>query len=362
MNVNILVVEDEVVVLQNMCEFIQGIGEPFLLLGSARNGVEALEYFRKQPVHILLTDIRMPQMDGLKLIEEVHKTWPQTYTVILSGYNDFKYAQQAIKYGVKDYLLKPLNKIELVSTLVGIYEKTYESIDSYASLMINQEKWDVNLISIEDQLIERVEIGNVNGAIESVTSLLEAFKSKVGEDALKIVPFVTDTLIMLNKRISSFEGLEIPLESPLHEIKKAVKSTYSYSQIKDAVIEYAASCAKSVQEYRTWSSPDVLFRCQEILKSHYMQNISLREMAELVNVTPSYLSRLIKKELGKTYLDYVHGLRLEKAKDLLSNKVLKIMEVANKVGYVNAYYFTRMFKKKYGMTPEEYRNGLKNGL
>jgi two-component system response regulator YesN len=362
MNMNVLVVEDESSIRCHMCEFIQSLGEPFSLLGSARNGLEALDYFNKHTVHILLTDIRMPQMDGIALIEKIHQGWPETHVIILSGYNDFKYAKQAIKFGVKDYLLKPLKKQELVHTLVEISDKAHNMSNSYASLMLNQEKWSMSLISLENQMLEQVEIGNIRGAKEGITALLEAFWTKVGGDQLKVIPFVTDTILNLNKRVLSFEVIQIPLDSQFKELRRAVKFDRSFSDVKEAVTKYVVCCATAVKEYRKGSSPDVLFRCKEILKDHFMQNITLNEMAELVNVTPSYLSRLFKKEVGINYIDYIHCLRLDKAKNLLSNNNLKIMEVSKVVGYMNAYYFTRVFKKKFGITPEEFRKKLENAL
>ena len=87
------------------------------LCGTAGNGIEALELVRAQQPDILITDIRMPGCHGLELIERAKQAIPQLEIVIISGYAHFEYAQSSIRFGVGDYLLKPINKQELMSTL-----------------------------------------------------------------------------------------------------------------------------------------------------------------------------------------------------------------------------------------------------
>ena len=93
------------------------------LAGTAANGLEALELMRAQRPDILITDIRMPGCHGLELIERAKQENPALGIVIISGYAHFEYAQSAIRFGVGDYLLKPINRQELMATLQKLAER-----------------------------------------------------------------------------------------------------------------------------------------------------------------------------------------------------------------------------------------------
>ena len=82
--------------------------------------LEALEFIKKHQPNIVLTDIRMPKCDGLKLIDKVTQLKLNTKFIIISGYDDFKYAQIAIRYGVKSYLFKPIKKDELIEEVTAL--------------------------------------------------------------------------------------------------------------------------------------------------------------------------------------------------------------------------------------------------
>jgi two-component system response regulator YesN len=119
----VLIVDDEPRQLRAMVNIIQKM-KPKYEVHSAQNGQQALEVINNMPIDILLTDIRMPMMDGLQLIDEVCKQGHQMKTIILSGYREFEYAQKSIGLGVFDYLLKPIKKQELE----GILDKVEKSM------------------------------------------------------------------------------------------------------------------------------------------------------------------------------------------------------------------------------------------
>ena len=102
----VIIVDDESLVRVGLQSLFDWESFGYKIVGIYQNGKEALEAIRNNPPDVLLTDIRMPEMDGLQLIEEVKKTYPDLNVVILSSYNDFDYMRKAIQYGVKDYVLK----------------------------------------------------------------------------------------------------------------------------------------------------------------------------------------------------------------------------------------------------------------
>lgn len=112
-----LLVDDEKMVVQAMSQLIEWERLGIKLMGMAENGQRALEYISENPIDIVITDIKMPLVDGLTLIEHCYKENKKIKFIVLSGYGEFEYAQQAMKYGVRHYLLKPCDVDEIQKVL-----------------------------------------------------------------------------------------------------------------------------------------------------------------------------------------------------------------------------------------------------
>lgn len=110
------------------------------IVGTANDGIRALELVKKTQPQLLITDIRMPGCDGIELIRQARTIQPKIHFIIISGYSQFEYAQNALKYGVEDYLLKPLKKEELTSILLDIREKLGEETEMEYRLKKDEEK------------------------------------------------------------------------------------------------------------------------------------------------------------------------------------------------------------------------------
>ena len=108
--------------------------------------------------------------------------------------------------------------------------------------------------------------------------------------------------------------------------------------------------------YSTDKTSDAIVQnMQQYIKHNYNYNISLESVADLFFLNKNYASTLFKAKSGVKFIDYLTHIRVEKAKELLSNSTLKIPQIAVNVGYSNTKYFYRVFKKLTGYTPEEYR-------
>lgn len=116
----ILLVEDEALLRQTLAHRINQLDIGFEVVAQAGDGQEALELLPRSNIHLVMTDIRMPLMNGLALCKSIHEQFPSIYTVVLTSYADFTYAQEAIKQGVSDYLLKPISQEDLESALIRI--------------------------------------------------------------------------------------------------------------------------------------------------------------------------------------------------------------------------------------------------
>ena len=116
----ILLVDDEALIREAVSENVKWEQYGYELAGSCENGKEALEFIEENPVDVVFTDICMPYMDGMELSEKLSEDYPSVKIVILSGYDDFDYAKKAIRYGVKEYLLKPITADEMGDVLLAL--------------------------------------------------------------------------------------------------------------------------------------------------------------------------------------------------------------------------------------------------
>lgn len=149
-----LVVEDEILLRKNLCKKLSHYQSLFKVAGSARNGRQALELIENADVtpSLVITDIQMPGMDGLALAEHLSIHFPQIKILILSGYNDFSYAQRAIRYNVCDYLLKPVSDDVLYEALLNI--KT--QLDSRLKLK-SENLLSTSVPSSPKEIVERIQ-------------------------------------------------------------------------------------------------------------------------------------------------------------------------------------------------------------
>lgn len=150
----VIVAEDEKFILNNTVNKIYQAGMGFEVAAATQNGKLALEKIEEISPDVLITDIRMPVMDGLELIKNVALNFPYIKIIIISGYSDFEYAKQAIKYGVKDYLLKPLDLEELKAAL----QRIQISLEGDAHFLQRQIQKDEKFDSSHEEIVGFIEL------------------------------------------------------------------------------------------------------------------------------------------------------------------------------------------------------------
>ena len=143
----IFLAEDEVIVRETIKRMIPWEDLGFELVGEAADGEMALPLLLRQKPDLLITDIKMPFMDGLTLAKVAKKEIPGLKVVILSGYDDFNYAKQAINIGVEDYLLKPIDEEELNRTLKKICDALQTTAVHRAQMEKYEKNYEKNLIT-----------------------------------------------------------------------------------------------------------------------------------------------------------------------------------------------------------------------
>ncbi len=187
---NVLLVDDEYMLRQSLKRKISEIDDSFYISGECGDGNEALSAIEENNIHVVFTDIRMPEMDGLALSKEINEKYPDIITVILTGYADFEYAQEAIRQNVFDYLLKPVSEEKLRAILAKVslklrekYELSFDeglSGKSAEEIVRQTEKY------LKDHFREDTDLGAVAGKFGFSSSYLsKIFTRSKGESPIR---------------------------------------------------------------------------------------------------------------------------------------------------------------------------------
>lgn len=169
----IILVDDEEEVRKGIIRKIDWAAAGFQVVGDAENGEDALEKIENLEPDVVLTDIRMPYMDGLVLTEKIRQKYPSIKVLIFSGYDDFEYAKRAIKLNVTEYILKPVNVEELTLILKRIKHNLDEEIEQKRNVNLLRESYKNSLPIIREHFLNDVVQGNLPP--ETVEEKLEEY-------------------------------------------------------------------------------------------------------------------------------------------------------------------------------------------
>ena len=512
---NILLTDDEQIVLDSLSFIIDKNFAGQVNVLKALSGTEALSIVSEKDIDIIFMDINMPGLNGLETISCIKKLKPETIIIILSAFDSFQYAQEAMNLGASKYITKPVNrniviqtirssmdyidfnrgkasadielhkKLDLVSPMVEndfIYSLIFNhenkfDIKSYreyfnitgnkfcliclelpnvnsqnqyenyikirdcineikkclvSSFMMNRlvvlfplEKDDsfegfkgiitklyVNLkyqISagikigvsqffpslddskfayteavsclahcettgeivfaedrkgfskiakidegqeLKEQILFKLKNADLNG-LESILEIyiLNAFNTESDLNVVKnsFFELIVMAKDVVNKNVSGFES------ASFNNAFSVLSSENDRGMLKDyltkTILEYAAAISDSKKQ----KGNPIVKKVYDYINENLSKDISLEQMADMVNVSSFYLSKLFREEKGCTFVNFLSDRRLEKARDLLKNSSMSIKEITREVGYNDQNYLSRLFKSKYGVTPSEYR-------
>lgn len=300
---------------------------------------DALEAMRKSPAHIVISDIRMPQMDGLSFIRQIRQDYPDTIIAILSAYGDFSYAKQAIAFSVVDYLVKPVNRQELKALLDNIYARLHPKEFPYVAPR-DFEKLERSVISAVCQ-----------GNSELAASAMEQFLAKADGQTLPGSHILTaqnfsHLMLALHRQV----GMEIT-DTVFHDIDSCTSLEELCMLVQTHIAEFLHHRRKPDDQ----SSSHIIDEIIQYMEEHLEQDISLNSIAREFHFNTSYLSNLFKRQTGTGLKEYMTQRRMERAKDLLCSTNLKIQQIASKCGYEDDSYFVQLFKRQTGFSPSQYR-------
>lgn len=535
--IKVFLIEDEMVIRRGIKNSIDWEKEGYIFCGEASDGELAYPMIIKEKPDILITDIRMPFMDGLELCKLVKKELPNIKILILSGYDEFDYAKEAIRLGVTEYLLKPISSGKLLEALNGVSEsirrekedkdlvrkymeemrentehekqkffeqmiagnlsmadaletgKKYEmnlsagmynlllfrftlgeenrksgellgeaeyaieklterleyvfefqrGVEGWAFLLMadNEEQMservkelskdleeimknystiayfggigqpvarlreleesfreaeralaarftmELNrIISVEDirmaqnvDTLDDIEItsfGEIektrtmlekflnNGAEDEIDEFVDVYINELPEENLKSVLMrqyiIMDAYIVMMSFCEKIEGIEGEMQAQSEELKNSMKTSQTLEEIKN----YIRMLLKKIIGVRDTISgrrySDIIEIAKDQIRKTYMSDeISLNTIAAEVGMSPSYFSSIFSKEMGKTFVEYLTEIRMDRAKELLMCSSMKTSEIGYEVGYKDPHYFSYIFKKTQNCTPKEFR-------
>lgn len=370
------------------------------IVGQAEDGEIALEIIKENRPDIILLDINMPFLNGLDLLQKLKEIGNSGIVIIISGYDDFSYAQKALQYNVFDYILKPVSKKNIEEIIIKATNKLIEKgkENNYLEwvkrqLAENKEvlqktffsEWFNNKLSDEQVLKEMsffdIEFGRNIGIM--VIKIVEKLNVEVSVRnwSVELLEFAIANILndgfkdLELKYIFNDDKKNIILVSKINDMgwwisiaKEMQKEIYKYLKC-NVLIEQASvfndvfkikdeymKIMNSVNEKKKCSSM-VLLAIKYIEDNYYSNELSINYISNKLEVTSSYLSKLLKKETGLSFIDYLTKIRIKKAMYIMEDPAVKIYDVAELVGYSNQHYFCRAFKKVVGVSPTEYKRG-----
>lgn len=464
----VLIVDDESWIVESLKDFLDWNSYGFDVIGQAYNGLEALEAIEKYKPEIVFTDVRMPEMGGLELIQKAKELPYHVHFVVVSGYSEFAYAKEALLLGAIAYCLKPFDENEFIEVLIklkgtlealetpkesriihllddpstenqlklqnelnkyslleqstdeivimvsigpgelpylterviklktGTFKTAYILSERHAEILMNtyKEVLPNNLkglgvsaptksmqeikhkIECADLLAYQYFIVNWNGPF-----LLQSYKQKELNEQLQLLDDAIrekdDVAVhqIFGRIVSFFKEGELSIQhalqvynltvSFLFKLGQTENMLYSYEQLtqyyknvfmmldelKSLTVRYLRNSDLLNQETKNQSLNAIL----QFVKQNFYQEITLQSLGDQYYLNPSYISQLFRRGVGMTFTEYLAKLRIDYACELLDKGNTSVNDIADKTGYHDYFYFTRVFKKMTGKTPTQYR-------
>ncbi|WP_054860272.1 response regulator [Gracilibacillus sp. JCM 18860] len=357
----LLIAEDESIIRRGLKKSLNWEAYSINVIGEAEDGEEALKKAKELRPDILFIDINMPFLNGLELMEKLRPILPNAVFIVISGYNEFIYAQKAIKMGTIDYILKPVKKTELKRTVEDavnilkrksrnrLREKQLEGnkqllkekfllnwsrghyqeeemknhakllgidLTKHTGLSVFKVIKEINIGSMEQNWSDALLSFSIKNIISDLLSGYESkemFEDQSGHIVLLIPKIDTETLFDINRKIvlelERFLGKAVTCREYL------LTSFLSFPKEYKKIISDLKSANKM--------TPIVALAKNYIDQHYYSQSISLQKVANHVQVNPTYLSKQIKNELGVSFVQYLTNVRINKALTLMKESLFE---------------------------------------
>lgn len=361
----VLVADDEKNARDRMIRCVDKFQNGLTIVGTASDGYETYDKIISLCPDIVLIDIEMPGMSGLDVIRKIREAKLPTVFIIISSYNEFSYAQEALRLNVEEYLLKPflpadvcravykaaehIQTVKMLPHLKGVLpipENQFLSFDERMKSPV------VYPFTLENDILHSLQSVTT---LEQIDSCLNAFIAAVHENNAPETAIMNCYVILyveLHRFImnlgSDFDFLNSSLNrdirDPIIEIEKTLRSLcyeiYNLLSGKQSSGKIVPVAIKYIDEY-------------------YSKDLSLGEVANYIGVSPSYLSDQFSQVMNIHFVDYIHKVRINHSMELMkSQPYLKGYEVGEMVGYNSFKYFSHVFRKVAGITISQFRKQI----
>jgi len=394
-----LIVDDEPLVRKGLSTTIDWNAYDIEITHQAKHGGEALEIIKHHPIDLVVTDIRMPVLDGVEFIQAIKALGVDLNVIVLSGYKNFEYAKTSLESGAFSYLLKPIDNQELIDKVVEArndlkthrskeaFQKTAtEDLSKLKKLFVRdvlyaqitdeetyqQKSEQYGVPTIESGTLVYVEIEHItsetNNNLETLHQVLES--SQLFKEIAYYDIYMDAHKKAYVHECEDISHVEDPYKDALDIFEKKSNETFlvgicgfnAFNEISKAYTTASKRAHGNPFPYLNHivSSDDfAMFKPQvkealQYVAKHYSENITVKTVAEALYVSESYLMHAFKDTLNRTFNEYLTTYRLKKAKDLLVKSHYHVYEIADRVGYGDVKYFSQVFKKHTGMSPREY--------
>ena len=340
-----LIADDDVFVRRCILQMIPWQELDFSQVLEAENGAVALNIALEQKPDLIITDVKMPILNGLELAERLRASMVDNCIVMLSEYRDFEFVQKALTCGVQDYILKPITR-ERLQEITGKIRQIMAELEKkryYISLKANHE-------SIQKLVHDMLEISDAHEGTD-------AFEY-IALHQIHIQDLKRFGMMFLDELFTQAQAAAFQKEEAAAMRRRAMADYAALKNVKDVIAFVKAQCEACVA-LGARPVPHAVNYVAQIIdyieKNYADPNLSVSSVSDWLHLSPVYCGALYKKQQGKSIITSIHEVRMRHAQELLRDGAINVATVSKRVGYMTPDYFSRLFSATFGLSPSQYR-------
>lgn len=348
----VLIVDDDQFVRQGLKRLIPWSDMGIEIVGEAWNGEIAYGMALELLPDLIITDVRMPVMDGIELSRRLRETTVDIFLIILSAYDEFNYARLALRYGVSSYIIKPLDE-DKITQLIGEIRNiatVFRSNTHFRKVAYCEKQLEARLNRYLDESDDK--------AINTFFSRELPAMNLTGHEIKNCCLMLINTLFQYIDRVGSCR--EVIAQSKLEMLEHII-----ISKNMDEIVSFTHTVFRDILDFqlkKTAGSERIAESIREYIALHYSDpDLSVMKIADVLKISPSYASTVFRRFEGVNINRFITRMRIKKASALLMDPSKKVSDVSQMVGYTDSRYFTKVFRRHQGLTPTEHRKCIISG-